>query len=477
MSKNRTTSDLLLELDGRHERSRRERLLGALRDGIRSGRLDAGAALPSTRSLAADLGLSRGLVVDAYDQLVAEGYLVSRQGSGTRVADGIGGRVSRPPPPSPPSSPSGRGWRVDFEPGNPDLAAFPRSRWASAIRAAAAELTDAELAYRDAEGDEALRIELADYLGRVRGADCRAEDVRIVGGFTNGLGLLGRALWADGNTTVAVEDPGPYVQRDNLRAAGAGITPVRVDTEGVLVDRLSGSGADVVIVTPAHQYPTGAVLSPARRAELIDWAVASPGRLIVEDDYDAEFRYDRSPIGSVQGLAPDRVVMGGSVSKSLLPSLGIGWLVVPPGLAEPVTDRIRTEHLRPSIFDQRALARLLSTGRYDRHIRTMRAAYQAKRDLLLEALAAIDGIEVAGVSAGLQVLVWLPDGVDVGAVVARAAADGVRIPDLARYRVATDDPSHPARPGVVIGYAHLTSAQIADGVDVIGAVLATDVTG
>ncbi|MEM9036847.1 MAG: PLP-dependent aminotransferase family protein [Actinomycetota bacterium] len=467
MAENRTTSrELIVDVDGRTESSRQARLQGALRDAVRSGRLAAGSRLPSSRALAADLGVSRGVVVEAYDQLIAEGYLHSRQGSGTVVADG----AARPAndASSPQIAPPTAAWRVDFEPGRPDLDGFPRSMWTSAIRSALAELTAADLDYGDPLGDPVLRAELAAYLGRVRGAAVEPERVHVVGGVGQGLGLLARTRRAAGDTTVFVEDPGAYVLRGVVETAGLPVEPVPVDHAGMIVDRLPATGErQTVLVSPAHQYPMGAVLAPERRAVLVDWARSGIGRLVVEDDYDAEFRYDRSPIGCIQGLAPEHVALTGSVSKSLAPGLRIGWLVLPERWSGPVGERQLWEHLQPPIVDQRAFAHLLASGRYDRHIRRARARSRERRDVLLEQLGRIADVEIHGVSAGLQVVATLPVETDVAAITAATAEARVQVRSLDDYRVRPAEP-----PGVVLAFAHLTVDEIRVGVAVVAEAIA-----
>ncbi len=453
MAENKTTSvELLLRLDERSEATRGRRLQGALRDAVRSGRLVADARLPSTRALADDLGLSRGVVVEAYDQLVAEGYLVAARGSGTRVAAGVA-ESAGPPPTAKPATP----WLVDFDPGRPDLAGFPHSMWFGALRAGTRELSATELDYGDPQGLLWLRRELAAYLARVRGAEVAPERVSIVGGFTQGLGLLSRVLVAGGGRQLTVEDPGAYVQRRAVEAAGLIAHPLPVDDEGARIDLLDSSCREPVLLTPAHQYPMGAVLSAQRRSALISWLRVHPDRLVIEDDYDAEFRYDRQPIGCLQGLVPDQVLLGGSVSKALAPGMRLGWLVLPSELVGAVVEAQSVEALQPPVTSQAALAHLLASGAYDRHVRRSRARYRKRRDVLVDALGSIDGVGIHGVAAGLHLVLTLPPDLDEVAVAAAAAERGVYVRPLRDYRIVG------GAPGLTLGYAHLTETTIAEG--------------
>lgn len=461
MPKKQTTSfELLLDLESRPETTRGRRLQGALRHAVRSGRLPGGAPLPSTRALAADLAVSRSMVVEAYDQLVAEGYLVAVGGSGTRVAEGVS---HRPEENAGSAATEETNWQVDFGPGHPDLGLFPRAAWTSAIRDAAASAPDPAFGYGHPAGTPALRTAIAGHVRRVRGAVADADNVVITNGFTNGLALLARTLRSLGATTVAVEDPGAYEQRNAMVASGLSAIPVPVDGHGIVVDALEGEAA--VLVTPAHQYPTGVVMTPDRRARLIAWAGESDAS-IIEDDYDAEFRYDRSPIGCMQGLAPDRVILGGSVSKTLAPSIRLGWLVVPDRLADAVIAQQAVEGGPPPALPQFALASLLVTGRYDRHIRRSRVAYRRRRDILVAALSGVPGVELRGVAAGLHLVVELPEGVDARLVSDFAAEAGVRVPGLADYR------SAPGPGGLVMGYAHLSESQLSRGAETIAEAIA-----
>ena len=448
-----TSSELMVALDGRGEPTKSGRLRGALRDAIRDGRLEAGRRLPSSRALAADLSLSRGLVVETYAQLVAEGYLVAEHGSGTTVADNAAAGTVRPTQRR--SRPAHTD--IDFGPGTPDLSAFPRSAWASAVRAALSELPDAALAYDDPQGDERLRAELAAYLRRVRGARTDPDGLFIVTGFTQGLSVVCRAMASGGHVMLGVEDPGAYVQRATVQRAGLVVEPIDVDGDGARLESLAASATKAVMLTPAHQYPVGGVLAPDRRAQVLDWARSGPDNLVIEDDYDAEFRYDRSPVGTLHGLAPDRVVLGGSVSKSLAPGIRLGWMAAPPDLASAIHDMQTTDYAQPSVVDQRAFAVLLSSGRYDRHIRRSRAAYRAKRDIVLGALRAVPDVSVGGIAAGLHLTLSLPDAVDETAVVQDLATQGIAVQGLSNYRM------RPGPPGLVLGYAHLPPDQLLAG--------------
>lgn len=456
--------ETLLGLDGSRPGPLHERLRNALRAATRNGRLGAGSALPPSRRLAADLGCSRWVVTEAYAQLVAEGYLEARPGSATRVRATQGVAV----PPATPSPLPAPAPRFDLAPGLPDLRAFPRRRWADAIRAEATTIPFAELGLPPPGGHPRLRGVLAEYLGRARGAAAGAEDVTVCTGVSDGVTRLCRALAGAGIGRLAVEDPGWTRLRQAAAGTGMEVVPVPVDADGLNVADLRRSGARAVIVTPAHQFPTGAVLAPARRTELLAWVRQADG-LILEDDYDAEFRYDRRPVGTLQGLTPSRVALLGSVSKTLSPALGIGWIVAPTRWT--ATLRAEVAAARPPTIDQLAFATFLERGWYDRNLRTARQRYGARRDALVRQLAwRLPGYRISGAAAGLHLLLELPPDVDAAAVVAAARPRGLRLADLGRYHV----DSHHTGNGLVLGYGNLADGAVARTVaELTAAVLAT----
>jgi GntR family transcriptional regulator / MocR family aminotransferase len=436
----------------------RARLERSLRAAVRSGRLAPGAALPASRVLAAELGISRGVVVEAYEQLTAEGFLVARRGSGTRVAEGAGaGRTDGVAPtdrtPLPPI-------RFDLRPGLPDLGAFPRRRWLAALGEAVRELPDSRLGYGDPRGAIELREALAAYLGRVRGVIATPDQIVATAGLRQALSLLWAVLAARGLRRVGVEEPGWAGQRDTVAGAGLEPVPVPVDGEGLVVGALEASGAGAVVVTPANQFPTGAVLAPERRTALVEWARRRDA-VIVEDDYDAQHRYDRDPVGSLQGLAPDLTIHGGSASKILSPALGIGWLVLPGRLVDAVVEHKARAAGGGPAFEQVAFARLLESGELDRHLRRTRRLYRRRRERVLGVLEReLPGTAVEGAAAGLHVVVRLPPGSDEAAVVAAARRRGVRVDGIGA-----------AGPALVLGYGRLAEDGAPQAVGALAAAL------
>ncbi len=431
-------------------------LTRALRGAVQGGRLVAGARLPASRVLAVELGLSRGVVVEAYAQLVAEGYLVSLRGSGTRVAAGLA-RPAVPPAYGRPSPPP----RYDLRPGTPDLAAFPRAAWSAAVRRSLGAAPHGRLGYGDPAGSAELRAELAGHLGRVRAAAAGPGDVTVVNGVVQGLSLLVRVLTGHGHRRFAVEDPCSPGTLDLLRAHGVDPVGVPVDRDGLDVSALAAGDASVVVVTPAHQYPTGVVMAPGRRAELVAWA-RETGGLVVEDDYDAEFRYDREPVGCLQGLAPDRVVHLGSLSKSLAPGLRLGWAVLPGWLAADFHRAKRYADLGTGVIEQLAFTELLSGGGYDRHLRTVRARYRRRRDALVDALRVrLPAAEVHGVAAGLHLYLELPPGSREEAVTAGALVRGVRVEPVGPMRLS------PGGPALALGYGGLPEHRLARAAELL----------
>jgi GntR family transcriptional regulator / MocR family aminotransferase len=426
---------------------RRTQLERQLREGIRSGRLRAGSRLPPSRALAPELGVSRGVVVDAYSQLVAEGYLVARPGSGTVVAGALAtepviGR-RRPPTYSPP--------RYDLRSGLPDVSRFPRRAWHAATAEAMRELPDAWLTYGRARGLSRLRVALADYLGRARAAFADPHQIVTCAGLSHGLTLVWGALRERGARRVAVEDPVWRGQPETIAHSGLEPVPIPVDDMGLVVDELDRAEVDAVMVSPAHQYPTGVVLAPERRAALIAWARRNDG-LIVEDDYDAEYRYDREPVAALQGMAPELVVYAGTASKTLAPALRLAWLLVPRRLLDEVTAQHAVTRASPGIFEQGALAIMLERGQVERHLRQMRRLYRARRDALVEGLAeSLPEARVGGAAAGLHLVAWLPGDADELAIAVRAEERGVAVHTLHRdcHTVA------PVPPALLLGYTSL----------------------
>jgi GntR family transcriptional regulator / MocR family aminotransferase len=448
MARRRGPVDLLLKLDRGGDMPLHEQLERMVRAAIRDGRLEAGASLPSSRALAAELGVSRGVVTAAWDQLAAEGYLRTRQGALVRVAPGV--RAQPPRPPAPSLTP-----RVPYElsPGLPDLAGFPRDRWLRSLRSAWRETALDAVGYGDPRGVPELRDALADYLGRVRGAVADPEHLLVCTGFRQGLALTCRWLCGNGIELVALEEPGWHAQRLIAEEAGLEVTPIPVDADGIDVGALESSGAEVVVVTPAHQFPTGAVLSAERRAALIGWAERGD-RLIVEDDYDAELCRER--IGALQGLAPDRVLYIGSASKRLTPGMRLGWMLMPSWLSWALISAKAIEDAGSEIAGQLALADFLSRGELERHLRRMRLRYARRRETLLAALAReLPDWRPDGSANGLYVLVELPDGVDEPALLGAAARRGVGIEGLSLHSYTGECP-----PGLVLGHAYLAEPAI-----------------
>ncbi len=449
--------ELLLPAASAPARARGRTLQAALREAIRSGRLAPGTRLPPSRELAADLAVSRGLVTEAYEQLTAEGYLRSGRGAGTWVGDAV--RSARPRARD--LAPRTPGARADFLPGTPDLSLFPRAAWAAAQRAVLAEVPHHTLGYPDPRGLPRLRTALAELLARRRGVVADPERIVVVSGVAQAAALLGSALHARGVRTVGVEDPGSPQHNALYAAAGIGTVQLPLDAEGLATGPLRKSGVRCVVVTPAHQFPSGIAYSAGRRAELLGWARSVDG-LVVEDDYDGDFRYDRAPVGALQGLDPERVAYTGSVSKSLAPGLRLGWLLVPESLAEDVVARKRTTDLGHPSIDQASFARFVERGDYDRQLRRCQRAYRERRDTLVAALAEhLPGTEVSGIAAGLHVIAALPARYGPPArFLARTAAAGIALRPLADHGRVPDD----AGVRLVLGYAHLSPARIREGV-------------
>jgi GntR family transcriptional regulator/MocR family aminotransferase len=439
-------------------RGRTSWLAGALRAAIADGRLPVGCRLPATRILARELGFARGVVVDAYQRLGDEGLVAARAGAGTVVMAVGAQRVSQPEPPADPGPhprlplpPSLRPPTVelDLSPGVPDLSAFPRAAWLRAERAVLARATTAELGYGDPRGNARLRTELAGWLARTRGIRTSPDSILVVAGVAQALALLAQTLVARGIVDVAVEDPGSRGARNALAHWGLRPAPIPVDEEGLRVEELAGAGVGAAVLTPAHQFPTGVVLAPARRRALLDWAAG--GRLVVEDDYDAEHRYDRAPVPALQASAPDQVAHTGSTSKTLAPGMRLGWLIPPRHLhADLVTAKHASDLGCPGL-SQLVLADLLAGGEYDRHLRHVRARQRARRDALLAALREhLPRARVEGVAAGLHLLVTLPHltgRVDDAELAHRIGTAGVLVHPLSWHR------QRPGPPGLVLGYA------------------------
>jgi GntR family transcriptional regulator/MocR family aminotransferase len=436
---------------------RRAQLEDRLRDLVRDGVLAAGSRLPSSRALADDLEVSRRLVVDAYAQLLAEGYLISRRGAGTYVASAAAaGDQARSRPPT-------RALRFDFFPGAPDLASFPRALWSRALREVLRSTPASAFAYPDPRGAIELRSALAAYLRRVRGVVAEPESIVVCSGATQGLALLARAFLRLGIEKIAVEDPCLPPHRAVLSYAGLTVRAVPVDEEGIDVAAIDAPAA---LITPAHQCPTGVVLSPGRRAALIEWARS--GGLVIEDDYDAEFRYDRTSPGALQGLAPDRVVYLGTTSKTLAPGLRLGWLVLPSALIDAVAEAKLLDDLGSPTVDQLALARLIDSAAYDRQLRKARRRNRARRDALVTAVGeSLPHARVSGISAGLHALVRFPRAFPAQRLVEACAERSVGVYPLSMHLLASPAETD----ALVVGYANLSEPAIEEGIRILADVL------
>jgi GntR family transcriptional regulator / MocR family aminotransferase len=456
------TPDVFVELDRQSPETLGSQLQNALRTAVREGRLQTGERLPSSRKLAVDLGVSRGLVQASYEQLEAEGYLRAIGGSATLVAFSPQATGVTSPKPTPAAT-----MEIDFAPGRPDLNSFPARDWLWACREATRTASARDMGYGDPQGSIMLRAVIASYLQRARGAFAGADDVVICSGFTQGTALTLAALRAAGATSVAVEDPGHLDMP--ILVGRAGLTPVfvPVDDRGLVIEELARTKATAVIVTPAHQTPTGVVLTPERRLALLQWAEQVSG-VVIEDDYDSEFRYDKQPVGSLQGLAADRVVSVGSVSKSLAPAIRLGWVLAPRHLRARIAgEKHRNDRGSPTL-DQLALARLIESGRFDRHLRRMRSVYAARRSELVEAIGEhAPNLELTGLAAGFHAIAQLPERANEAEIVDAAAQRSVGLQGLGRYR----SPDSDGPPGIVFGFGDVNQDAIRRGIAAIGDLL------
>jgi GntR family transcriptional regulator/MocR family aminotransferase len=444
-------------------------LVSAIRAAIMDGRLGAGTALPATRLLAGELGVSRGLIVEAYQRLADEGLVNARPGAGTKVSGRPPRTVRRPLPEPAPASVLPQRWRthaeLDLSPGVPDLSGFPRATWLRAERWVLEQASAADLGYGDPSGSEVLRRELAGWLARTRGLRAAPDDIIVVTGVAQALALVAQWLNARGRTGIAVEDPGSRGAHDELAYWGLRPRPVPVDEHGLNTADLAATDVRAALITPAHQFPTGVVLAPERRRELLDWAAAVDA-LIIEDDYDAEYRYDRAPVPALKARAPEHVAYAGSTSKTLAPGLRLGWLIPPARLHAGLVDAKHAADLGSPALPQLVLARLIASGELEQHIRGVRKRQRTRRDALLGALREhLPGARVQGVAAGLHLLITFPD-----------LAGDIRDTDLAERLLRAGVLVHPLSwhrqlagpPGLVLGYAAHTPDQLREAARRIG---------
>jgi GntR family transcriptional regulator/MocR family aminotransferase len=466
--------EVLLTLDRSRPEPLRVQLERELREAIRSGRLIAGERLPSSRTMATELGISRGLVLECYSQLQAEGFLSATSGSATRVAAQSVAPARAPArPPSitsadPMGGPApGRRFDVDFRPGVPDLTSFPRRDWAWALRESCLSATPADLGYGDPRGAPIVREVLAGYLRRVRGTVAEPEHIVMCAGFGQGINLVLGALADHGVRRVGIEDPGDDDYHVICRRLGMEAIPVPIDERGIDVDALATTDLRAVILTPTHQFPTGTALAPERRQALVAWANERDA-IVVEDDYDAEFRYDRDPVGALQGLAPERVALLGTVSKALAPALRLGWILSPASLLETVAEDKRLSDRGSPALEQLALATMIESGRYDRHLRHMRRVYSARRATLIRTLSQhAPKVTLHGLAAGFHAVADLGSDADEGAIVDAARARSVGLYGMGLFRLS--DAAGP--PQLVLGFGNLSDAAIARGIATIADLL------
>ena len=454
----RKTVELLIPLSRGAGRPLVRQLEDLIRQAIQSGSLKPRTLLPSTRDLAGQLEISRPTVVEAYSQLASEGFLALRQGARPRVAESVIGESRKDRT----HSSTEVLHRYDFRPSTPDLHSFPRKAWLKATRKALESMRPNEFGYDARHGTQALRQSLAGYLGRVRSVVADPSQIIVTSGYAQGRLLFCRALASMGGKRLAVEDPS-YTSWRFAASAGLRIVPIPVDREGIDVGRLGKSNADGVLVTPTHQSPTGCVLSGERRGELLHW-LQSKKRFALEDDYDAEFRYDRGPVGALQGLAPERVVYAGTASKTLAPALRIGWLVVPDAMREAILSEHRLADYGAPRIEQNALATFINDGDLDRHLRRMRLIYRERRNALVSAIGEfLPEATIDGISAGLHAAVSLPERIAEQAVSTEVAGRGVHIEFLSKWYVRKQD-----RPStILIGYAQSNGSTLRAGIRIL----------
>lgn len=468
-----------------------EWLAGRFRAAIADGRLAIGSRLPATRQLASELQVSRGVVTEAYQRLTEDGHVSGRGRAGTIVvAAPIGtssvaserstaapgrARTGRPTRPAPALDEPGLEIfdamraveaRIDLTPGVPDLAAFPRAAWLKAERAVLTDLSASAFGYGDPAGTPALRLAVANWLARNRGIKADPADLIIVAGVSQAIGLIAQVLGKEGITELAVEDPGSLGSRQHLQLWGMRTPPIPVDADGLRVDVLRNSGASAVMVTPAHQFPTGVVLDGERRRELMQWA--TDGGLIVEDDYDAEHRYDRPPVPALRAMLAEHVIYTGSVSKLLAPALRIGWMLPPPKYREALVGAKRLADLGNAALPQLVIAHLMESGELERQLRYVRRRHRVRRDAMIDAISNyLPTATVHGAAAGLHLTITFDDADWSDLTLASAALEqGVKTQPLSWHC------QQPLAPGLVLGYAARTPSEITEGIATIGEVLA-----
>ncbi|WP_425314778.1 PLP-dependent aminotransferase family protein [Streptomyces ambofaciens] len=476
-------SDFLhMAIDEAPSGGKSEWLAQQIRLALADRRLPVGSRLPATRVLAGELGVSRGVVTEAYQRLVEDGYVAGRGRNGTIVVSAPATTTAAKPPT--PASPSSRRSvfttepgadvfdairttraRIDFSPGLPDLAAFPRAAWLRAERLVLDRLATSDLGYGDPRGTPALRMAIANWIARNRGIRAVPDEILIVAGTAQTLTLVGQVLRGDGISTVAIEDPGSLGARQHLHNCQLDTPPVAVDSEGIRVDELRATGAAAVFLTPAHQFPTGVVLRGSRRSELTHWASKSGG-LIIEDDYDAEHRYDRPPVPALRSMLADSVFYAGSVSKLLAPALRIGWILAPPKYRDGLVDAKRFADLGNATLPQLVLAHFMESGALERQLRHLRRQHRRRRDTMVKAVAAhLPGAIVHGAAAGLHLTITFEAGFADTDVAAAALARDVKVHPLSWHC------QLPRKPGLVLGYAATPTTDISEGVATLGEVL------
>lgn len=440
-------------------RGRTAWLADRLRSAIADGALAPGARLPASRELAGDLAVSRGTVVEAYSRLAEEGLVATNRGGGTVVVH----RGASPTVAEASRVSDGVQTLLNISEGAPDLSAFPRAAWLRAERRALATATARDLSYADPQGVPALREALAGWLARSRGLAVGPERIIVTAGVTGALSLIAQELRARGIVACAVEDPGSVGNRRILEYWLDAVAPVRVDDEGLDVAALDATGAEAVLVTPAHQFPSGVVLSPGRRRDLVGWAERTGG-LVIEDDYDSEYRYDRAPVRAMHAMAPERIAHISSLSKVLAPALRIGWLIAPGGWHGDLVRRRWATDLGSPALPQLALADLITSGVLERQLRSLRLRHRARRDAAIAAIGRhLPGARVEGIAAGLHLVVLLPDSVDDSLLSVHAREAGLAVQPLSELR------SAPGRPGLVIGYGPHPPARLEEAIRTLGA--------